>query len=280
MEDREAGCAAPGAALVEEEIVRAPFDFGGLVALLRPRAIMRAMRGLRATSLLTFVTFAILSAGALDRASAQGTMVAIKQAPSRPPIAEDLVASSNTYEPQRVRLANAASVATMAKLRPAVQRVLERAAVKPKPKEAPIDLVVDARSAVTASFGARPEADIEALVMLVLMEASKSAREDLKEIMAKVKAVNAAKQALRCQSEKDRTACLERVRSTSGVAKEKIDEMLDAAQGKADALAGLGEEHQLRMQLAMDRLAKANSAASSLMRKYSETTSAIIQNIK
>jgi hypothetical protein len=40
-------------------------------------------------------------------------------------------------------------------------------------------------------------ADIETLVSLVLMEAAKGAQEDLKAIMADVKAMNAAKQALR-----------------------------------------------------------------------------------
>lgn len=42
-------------------------------------------------------------------------------------------------------------------------------------------------------------ADIEALAFLVLMAASKSAQEDLKAIMAHVKAINAAKQKLREQ---------------------------------------------------------------------------------
>jgi putative addiction module CopG family antidote len=39
--------------------------------------------------------------------------------------------------------------------------------------------------------------DIEAMVFIVLMEAAKSAREDLRGIMAEVKAINAAKSALR-----------------------------------------------------------------------------------
>src|ERR1043166_865685 len=39
--------------------------------------------------------------------------------------------------------------------------------------------------------------DIEAMVFIVLMEAAKSAREDLRAIMAEVKAITAAKSALR-----------------------------------------------------------------------------------
>jgi putative addiction module CopG family antidote len=54
-----------------------------------------------------------------------------------------------------------------------------------------------ANRATYAVLGAMPEGDIEALVFIVLMEAAKSAQEDLKAIMAHVKAINAAKQAHR-----------------------------------------------------------------------------------
>jgi hypothetical protein len=42
-------------------------------------------------------------------------------------------------------------------------------------------------------LGSMPDADIEALCFLVLMEAAKSAQEDLKAVMAGVKAINAEK---------------------------------------------------------------------------------------
>jgi putative addiction module CopG family antidote len=54
-----------------------------------------------------------------------------------------------------------------------------------------------ASSATYPVLGAMPEGDIEAPVYIVLMEAVKSAQEDLKAIMAQVKAINAAKQAHR-----------------------------------------------------------------------------------
>lgn len=47
------------------------------------------------------------------------------------------------------------------------------------------------------SVGSGSDADIEALVFLVLMQAAKSAQEDLKAIMNGVKAINAAKAKLR-----------------------------------------------------------------------------------
>ena len=44
-----------------------------------------------------------------------------------------------------------------------------------------------------AILGSMPDGDIEALAFLVLMQAAKSAQEDLKSIMANVKALNNAK---------------------------------------------------------------------------------------
>jgi putative addiction module CopG family antidote len=53
------------------------------------------------------------------------------------------------------------------------------------------------RQTELASLGDLGGADIEALAFLVLMQAAKSAQEDLKAIMARVKAINEAKSALR-----------------------------------------------------------------------------------
>jgi ElaB/YqjD/DUF883 family membrane-anchored ribosome-binding protein len=49
----------------------------------------------------------------------------------------------------------------------------------------------------TQVLGQLGDNDIEAMAFVVLMEAAKSAQEDLKQIMAEVKAINAAKQRLR-----------------------------------------------------------------------------------
>jgi hypothetical protein len=59
----------------------------------------------------------------------------------------------------------------------------------------PVDVAAVRTSAQTswAVLGSMQGADIEALCFLVLMEASKSAQEDLKAIMAGVKAINNAK---------------------------------------------------------------------------------------
>lgn len=56
--------------------------------------------------------------------------------------------------------------------------------------------LMEARSQAPLPIGSHGS-DIEALAMIVMMEAARSAQEDLKNIMESLKAINAAKQALR-----------------------------------------------------------------------------------
>src|SRR5262249_16297465 len=59
-----------------------------------------------------------------------------------------------------------------------------------------------------------------------------------------------------------------------------MDAALNSLNDKKDSLADLSQEHQLKMQMAMDRLTKAESAASNLQKKISDPISSIIQNMK
>jgi hypothetical protein len=58
----------------------------------------------------------------------------------------------------------------------------------------------------------------------------------------------------------------------------RLDE--SAATDQVDSLSELGEEQQLRMQMAMDRLSKMMSTLSNVLAKHSETRDAIIGNLK
>ena len=49
---------------------------------------------------------------------------------------------------------------------------------------------------------------------------------------------------------------------------------------KLDSLSELGDEQQLKMQMIMDRMTKADSAASNMEKKFSEVADSIIQNLK
>jgi hypothetical protein len=154
-------------------------------------------------------------------------------------------------------------------------------------------------------------ADIEALCFLVLMQASKSAQEDLKAIMEGVKATNDQKERLRqhlhevkrqrAGSHANDTPCASpdckaleaNLRSLSAqlpgkarFAVPRITTMGDlaVAEGKLkdslDSLSEMGEMESLRLQMAMDRRSKAIETLSNLMKKLSDTSESIIANLK
>jgi len=172
-------------------------------------------------------------------------------------------------------------------------------------------------------LGAMPEGDIMAIAFIVLMEAAKSAQEDLKAIMEGVKAINKAKAAMREVLNKVQRDC-------AANAGRRDDAALDFSRGlgserayhavplphldadapggmrlvptdlhpgrvqrtsdlcvvtedlksKLDSLSEMGEMESLRLQMSMDRLAKMMSTLSNLLKKTSDTASAITQNIK
>jgi hypothetical protein len=153
-----------------------------------------------------------------------------------------------------------------------------------------------------AVLGNISDHDIEALCFLVLMQASKSAQEDLKAIMAKVKAINEQKKKMREALAKmnEKNATISRIQLDSfklllirqpsattakstrakPVTKAELDNVLDTMKSGLDSLSEQGEEQQLRMQMIMDRMTKADNAASSMLKKFSEVVNSIIANMK
>ena len=132
-------------------------------------------------------------------------------------------------------------------------------------------------------------ADIGALAFLVLMQAAKSAQEDLKAIMDKVKTINDAKQKQRemlnkvqaitgsAQTAHDPESVLQ-VMLTTYV--KQIDAEAQALFNEVGSLNELGEEEILRLQALMDRLSKMMSVLSNVMKKLSDTSNQIVQNLK
>jgi putative addiction module CopG family antidote len=184
--------------------------------------------------------------------------------------------------------------------------------------------VMEARHAVDHWVpGDLSTADVEAMAFTVLMEAAKSAREDLKDIMAVMKAINAAKATLR-------ERLLDVRRDSAANSTRRDGETLDLSRGLGserayhqvmlpyldpdgpggvrmvktdlhpgrivrpqdlhlaletvtthlDDLSEMGEMESLRLQMAMDRMSKLMSTLSNLLKKMSETSSAIVQNLK
>jgi hypothetical protein len=159
--------------------------------------------------------------------------------------------------------------------------------------------------------GGLGSADIEALCFLVLMQASKSAQEDLKTILEGVKAINKQKEGLRQLTNEVKqkrssahtgdTPCVSpdckalegRLRTLGAQLPPKarltlppIATMGDLAGVEAklkdslDSLSELGETESLRLQMAMDRMSKFMTALSNLEKKLSDTSNAIIANLK
>jgi SMC interacting uncharacterized protein involved in chromosome segregation len=60
----------------------------------------------------------------------------------------------------------------------------------------------------------------------------------------------------------------------------QLDAELDDIRHDLDSLSELGETESLRLQMAMDRLSKLMSTLSNLLKKISDTSSQIVQNLK
>jgi hypothetical protein len=232
--------------------------------------MMRVMGHLRAAVLGLFVLTASARVSNAEVATATKPVAA---KPATRALTSRQLKTLDAVEKHRVRLTAAASDATKAKLQPAVAKVQMRAAATLPPEER-LDLLVDAKDAVYASFGKLPDSDIEALTYLVLMEASKSAREDLKSVMASVKAINDAKRCLR------KKTCVGQVKARKDLSAAQIDVIVHAMTESKDALSELGETESLRLQMAMDRMSKLMSTLSNLQKKMADTSATVISNLK
>ncbi len=103
--------------------------------------------------------------------------------------------------------------------------------------------------------------DIMALCFIVMMEASKSAKDDLKTIMDGIKKINKTKDGWRKMQEQCKVAFVE-------------------LKSDLDDCSELSESEGLRLQMAMDRMSKMMQALSNIEKKISEADSTIINNFK
>lgn len=174
-----------------------------------------------------------------------------------------------------------------------------------------------AKAKIYGVLGSMNGQDIEAVAFLVLMQASKSAQDDLKDIMAKVKAINVQKKSLRTAMEslnnnqnisrlridslknislqteaiKSNHGIMQPVRTASSdssrfkkvntsVTRSEIEATKDRFKNDLDSMNQMGEMESLRLQMAMDRQSKMISTLSNLLKKVSESADAITQNLK
>ncbi len=107
--------------------------------------------------------------------------------------------------------------------------------------------------------------DIEALAFCALMEASADAQDDLKAIMAGVKAINNAKA---------------QQRALLSAAQHLHEPQADSLPHEKHQSSDLTQEQQVQMQAVMDRMTQADEAMSSIAKQVSGTQSQIIPNLK
>lgn len=127
-------------------------------------------------------------------------------------------------------------------------------------------------------------ADIEALAFIVLMQAVKSAQDDLKAVMAQVKAIHQAKARLRDVVSPQHTGGTLDVEATfqlmATLYTKQLEAEMEQIQRDLDSLSEMGEMESLRLQMMMDRMSKMMSTLSNLLKKISDTSSQIVQNMK
>ena len=135
------------------------------------------------------------------------------------------------------------------------------------------------------TLGAAPDGDIEALAIIVMMEAARSARDDLKSIMESTKTINGQKAALR-DSQRARNQALQDAKDVAQRdnhlqdVKDTLHVGAQAMEDNKDSLSEMSQQDQLRLQMAMDRYSKLMSTLSNVMKKQSDASSAILRNMK
>lgn len=156
---------------------------------------------------------------------------------------------------------------------------------------------VDARPVGAGGKGTSLEnMDIEGAMFTVVMEVSRAARDDMKAMLQDIKAINKAKASLRKVTS---TAMIEgdssapRPRGRAGTA--DLDAVLNimlSAYGiviqhdverlirQLEAADEISEMESLGLQMALDRLSKMMSTLSNVLKKISDTSQQLVQNIR
>src|SRR5664279_5034579 len=107
--------------------------------------------------------------------------------------------------------------------------------------------------------------DIDALVQMVMFTCAQDAQNDLKDQLAQMQKANQQKQAQR---------------AAANAGKQQQAAIQDSIKDHQDQLGDMSQEMQMRMQMSMDRMSKAEEALSNIMKKNSDTANSIISNLK
>ncbi len=184
--------------------------------------------------------------------------------------------------------ADARAAQVNAKLTPQARALIQQEAKR----EAASNMVSEA-AALQAVRSAGPLAgmSVEDAVLMMMMMISQDANDDMRQMLADMQRANAQKQAQRQAMEKQKAAQAAmknqlRQEIPAPPAHPRIarsaalDQFLASERVSYDALGDLGQEQQLKMQMALDRQSKANQIMSNMLKKISDTAQGITQNLK
>jgi hypothetical protein len=182
------------------------------------------------------------------------------------PTVDQLVRPEVILDTDRTRLWAAAQPALRTKLDGAIKLVLARADVKPKPGEAPLDLWADARKATAQALPGVTAKDIDVVAMLVVMQAAKAAQDDLKTLLARIKA---RRMVLGCRGF---ARCVAQLAPSLDVPKDALDEAKKDSSNLAELEALLGPY--------AERIAAMVEVISKLSKAAHDSAAAIIEKVK
>lgn len=179
--------------------------------------------------------------------------------------------------------AEATEARLLMKVGPQTRALIRREAAKQRGRQT----FDESLTADLKRIGNLNDSDVEALTLLVMMEAARAQQEDLKAIIDGVKQINDAKELARRTVTKG-APTVARPRATISRAaislvprsKQDLDAQINRAKNDLDSLSELGEMESLRLQMAMDRQSKTISTLSNIMKKVSDTNATIMQNLK
>lgn len=190
------------------------------------------------------------------------------------PTADQLARPDVVLETHRVRLWAAAQPAVRAKLDPAIKALLARADVTPKPGEPAVDLWADAKKSAAQALPGASATEVEAAALLALLQAAKATQDDLNALLARKKARQLV---LDCKGD---AACIGKLVPTPEISRPVLDDAIDTVKNRQDTLTELGETEALRLRADMERRSKFLEMLSNLLKKASDTSTAIVSNLK
>ena len=206
--------------------------------------------------------------------------------PHAPPpalvVTQQGVSMTPAFEQQRVRLTGALRPDLRTRLVPVAASLLLRMG-QPPPPNTPAPSVTDLARMSLAAAGFQG-ADVDTLVMIVMMMAAKETEQETKELLADIKATNAAKKCLRELPSQPRDARVDKSALLRECVKKAVPDVtparLAAISPDAASLDSHSQQTSSAFMTAEERARRLGEVLSHVMKKMSDTSDSIVANMK